>query len=213
VTPDLEARLARRASEEDLQLAPELAGKLLAYLRLLQHWNRRINLTSLSDSDEAIDRLLLEPVAAAAYLPRAVPLADLGSGGGSPAIPLALALGSSELLMVESRTRKAAFLREAAREAGLIATVESDRFEIVAGRAEYARRYGLVSVRAVRPDAALMTSASSLLYSGGRLALFTAADGPDKPQEITGDLAWKETRPLLRSTRSSLSVLFHVEQS
>ena len=124
-----------------------------------------------------------------------------------------LSFTSPELLMVESRTRKAAFLREAAREVGLIATVESDRFEIVAGRAEYAHRFGLVSVRAVRPDAALMSSASRLLQPGGMLALFGSADGPERPQEILGDLAWKETRPLLRSTRSRLSVLFHVEQS
>jgi 16S rRNA (guanine527-N7)-methyltransferase len=141
-----------------------------------------------------------------------VPLADLGSGGGSPAIPLALALGSSELLMVESRSRKAAFLREAGREVGLTATVESDRFETVAARAAYAHRFGLVSVRAVRPDAVLMTTASKLLRAGGLLALFGASDGPDSPEQLTPDLAWRETRPLLRSTNSRLSVLFHVEQ-
>jgi 16S rRNA (guanine527-N7)-methyltransferase len=213
VTSDLESRLAHRASDEGVQVAPELCVKLLAYLRLLLHWNRRINLTSLSDPDEVIARLLLEPVAAAAYLPRAVPLADLGSGGGSPAIPLALALGSSELLMVESRSRKAAFLREAGREVGLTATVESDRFETVAARAAYAHRFGLVSVRAVRPDAVLMTTASKLLRAGGLLALFGASDGPDSPEQLTPDLAWRETRPLLRSTNSRLSVLFHVEQS
>ena len=56
-------------------------------------WNRKINLTALTDPDEAIDRLLLEPLVAARYLP--VPgepsLMDIGSGGGSPAIPLKLA--------------------------------------------------------------------------------------------------------------------------
>lgn len=213
MAPDLESRLAQRASDEGVQVPPGLSSKLLTYLQLLQHWNRRINLTSLSDPDEVIGRLLLEPVAAAAYLPRGLPLADLGSGGGSPAIPLALAAGSSDLLMVESRSRKAAFLREAAREVGLSATVESERFETVAARSAYAHRFGLVSVRAVRPDAALMTSASSLLRSGGLLALFRTAAGPDRPEETSPDLTWRETRPLLRSTHSRLSVLFHVEQS
>jgi 16S rRNA (guanine527-N7)-methyltransferase len=213
VTADLESRLAHRASEEGVQISPELSVRVLAYLRLLEHWNRRINLTSLSDPDDVIARLLLEPLVAAAYLPRAVPLADLGSGGGSPAIPLALALGSSELLMVESRSRKAAFLREAGREVGLTVTVESDRFETVATRAAYVHRFGLVSVRAVRPDAVLMTSASKLLCSGGLLALFGTANGPDCADQLPPDLAWRETRPLLRSTNSRLSVLFHVEQS
>lgn len=213
MAPDLESRLAQRASDEGVQVSPGLSAKLLAYLRLLQHWNRRINLTSISDPDEAIARLLLEPVAAAAHLPQGVSLADLGSGGGSPAIPLALALRSSDLLMVESRSRKVAFLREAAREVGLSATVESDRFEVVATRVAYAHRFNLVSVRAVRPDATLMTSASSLLRSDGLLVLFRGPDGPDRPEETSPDLAWRETRPLLRSTHSRLSVMFHVEQS
>jgi 16S rRNA (guanine527-N7)-methyltransferase len=211
VASDLELRLSQRASEEGVTLPPELSAGLLAYLQLLQHWNRRINLTSLSDPDEAIARLLLEPVAAAAYLPRSVPLADLGSGGGSPAIPLALALGSGELLMVESRFRKAAFLREAAREVGLNATVEADRFEAVATRASFAHRFGLVSVRAIRPDTALMKSAVSLLQPGGLFALFQSAAGPDRPDDLSPDLAWRETRPLLPSTQSQLTVLFHVE--
>ena len=74
-----------------------LASQLVVYYQLLSHWNRKINLTSLSDPDEAVDRLLLEPVAAAAVLPANRALIDLGSGGGSPAIPLALALGATRV--------------------------------------------------------------------------------------------------------------------
>src|SRR5438128_1758354 len=115
MTSDVPARLAARVAQAGLTLGPALSSRLLVYFDLLSHWNRTINLTSLSDPDEAIDRLILEPLAAAQQLPGGAVLVDLGSGGGSPAIPLALALGTRTVVMIESRARKAAFLREALR--------------------------------------------------------------------------------------------------
>lgn len=210
---DLAALLATRASAEGLAVPPELSHRLLAYFELLQRWNRTINLTSLSDPDEAVDRLLLEPVAAARYLASARKIADFGSGGGSPAIPLALALGAPELLMIESRTRKAAFLREAVRVLGLDGRVETARFQDVADRAEYTGGFDVVSIRAVAIDEEVLTSASSLLSPGGVVALFHGPEMPAQPRFPRKDLAWRETRALLRSSESRLSVLFHVEQS
>ena len=174
----------------------------MAYFELLQRWNRTINLTSLSDPDEAIDRLLLEPVAASAALRSAARLIDLGSGGGSPAIPLALAGSASLLVMVESRSRKAAFLREASRELGLTAVVENARFEDVSLRAKYRESMDIVSIRAVRLDAAAFAAAASFLSPGGRVALFETATAaaPALPSGLTLD----STVPLLRNSRLTL---------
>jgi 16S rRNA (guanine527-N7)-methyltransferase len=213
VPSDLAARLADRAARERLTLDEVLSSKLTVFLEILNHWNQKINLTSLTDPDEAIDRLLLEPVAAASALPRRSRLADLGSGGGSPAIPLALALEATALLMVESRSRKTAFLREAVRELGLNAIVETAQFQQVARQEEYAGSFDVVSVRGVRHDAAALSAAAALLRANGLAALFRGPDGPHMPDVTVPDLAWRDTRPLLRSTRSRLSVLFHVEQS
>src|SRR5688572_28163926 len=99
----LAARLSERAAMAGLTLDDPLRPALLAYYEVLRRWNAKVNLTALTDTDEAIDRLLLEPVAAARYLEQGSRLIDLGSGGGSPAIPLALALRSPQLVMVESR--------------------------------------------------------------------------------------------------------------
>jgi 16S rRNA (guanine527-N7)-methyltransferase len=203
---DVAARLRDRASQEGLAVSDELGARLLAFFRLLERWNRKINLTSLLDPVEAVDRLLLEPLAAAKHLPQGCVLADLGSGGGSPAIPLALALAAPELLMVESRSRKAAFLREAATEVQLHATVEAARFEDVSQRPAYAGRFDVVSIRAVRPDAAALSSAAALLRPGGIIALFQAADADVLPPSIAPDLTWRGTRPLLRSTGSQLAL-------
>lgn len=208
---DLRGRLIDRAARQGLELNERLISGFVSYLDVLKHWNRKINLTSLSNPDESVDRLLLEPLAAASTLPHGCDLADLGSGGGSPAIPLALALEAPHLLMVESRSRKAAFLREAARLVGLDATVETARFEEVANLPSYGGSFDVVSIRAVRPDASALSSAAALLRPDGLVALFRGPEGAEHPEAIPPDLAWRETRPLLPSTRSRLSVLFHVE--
>jgi len=175
----LAERLEARARAAGVDLQSALRDRLLAYYELLSKWNRTINLTSLSDPDAAIDRLLLEPLLAARVLPQPAAMMDLGSGGGSPAIPLALALDSPHLVMVESRGRKAAFLREAAREVGLHATVEAARFEDLVGRPDYRSAMDLVSMRAVRMDAATLDIAREFAKPGGSLALFTSESPVD----------------------------------
>lgn len=209
--PGAAVQLRARAAEEGLTIPDQLAGRLLAYFNLLQRWNRKINLTSISDLDEGIDRLLLEPVAAAHALPRNATIADLGSGGGSPAIPLALASNAPELLMIESRGRKAAFLREAAREVELNAVVEAARFEDVSGWPPYRQRFDMVSIRAVRADREALSCAASLLKPGGLIALFAGAAADSTASDLPPNLAWRGSRPLLRSSGSHLTVLFHVE--
>jgi 16S rRNA (guanine527-N7)-methyltransferase len=203
VPSETSARLASRSSAAGLALPSNLAEKLAAYYDLLQRWNRKINLTGLSDPDESIDRLLLEPIAAAAALPQSKRLIDLGSGGGSPAIPLALAVSASLLVMVESRSRKAAFLREAVRELGLAGVVENARFEDVALRSEYGWTMDTVSLRAVRIDPTALDAATAFLSAEGRIALFGNQMGA--PLSLPAGLIVDATVPLLRN--SGLTVL------
>jgi 16S rRNA (guanine527-N7)-methyltransferase len=202
----LEGRLSERAGLAGLHLEESLKAPLLAYYDLLLRWNARINLTALDDADAAIDRLLLEPVAAARYLPPHGTLLDLGSGGGSPAIPLALALGSPRLLMVESRGRKAAFLREAARAAGVTAAVEAERFEDLARARRYLRQFDIVSMRAVRMDVDALKTAAAFTAEAGKVALFVSATAVvELPSGAHADGRFR-----LMPTAELL--LFHVEQ-
>lgn len=177
--------LGQRARLAGIELPRRLVSPLISYLTLLEKWNRTINLTSLKDPAEAIDRLLLEPLAAARHLPHGARLADLGSGGGSPALPLALALESPQLLMIEARSRKAAFLREAARTVGQPAAVEAVRFEELAVRQDYAGSFGAVSMRAVVPDPPTIALARSLAAPDGLVAIFSSSAKPtfDEPAE------------------------------
>jgi 16S rRNA (guanine527-N7)-methyltransferase len=186
MSADLTARLDARARAAGLSLAAELAESLVTYYEVLSLWNRKINLTALSDLDAAIERLLLEPVLAARLLPHPRAMLDMGSGGGSPAIPLALALRAPLLVMVESRGRKAAFLREAARTAGVNAIVEAARFEDLVDRRVHVGSMDIVSMRGVRIDESSLTVARSFAAPDGVIALFTS-----------DDLSFGETTPLI----------------
>ena len=198
--------LAARALELGLTLPPPLSSRLLVYYELLSRWNRTINLTSLSDPVEAVDRLLIEPVmAAASDLPRESEMIDLGSGGGSPAVPLALALDSPSLVMIESRVRKAAFLREVLRELRLPGQVEAARFEDVAAKPDFTGRFGLLSVRAVRLDPSVLEVVSMLLRTGGVGALFGTRNAP--PVELPPGLHHSSSRPLIPSSNSALTLI------
>jgi 16S rRNA (guanine527-N7)-methyltransferase len=98
---EFQDRLARRARRAGVTISPALAAKLEAYFKLLTAWNTKMNLTGLDlaeQSPAAIDRLLIEPLVASKHVTSPVTrMIDIGSGGGSPAIPLALALSSPHL--------------------------------------------------------------------------------------------------------------------
>jgi len=171
-------RLVERAAHAGVAIAPDMVDRLETYLLLLARWNERVNLTALPvdvPTDQTIDRLLIEPLAAARYVDKTwSPWFDVGSGGGSPAIPLKLAKPHLHLTMVESKARKAAFLREAVRELVLAdSTVETARFEDLALRRDIAGTRRLVTVRAVRLDNRMALAAARVLAAGGHLLAFS----------------------------------------
>jgi len=163
---------------------------LFRYVELLRRWNSRINLTSLPLdplADETIDRLLIEPLCVAAQLEEIDGRwFDLGSGGGSPAIPIKVALPRLRLVMVESRERKAAFLREAVRELRLKnSSVLNMRFEALQADPSLASTADLVTVRAVKVDPDLIALCEFLLHSGGLLVMLGYKGEPVPGFEVT----------------------------
>jgi 16S rRNA (guanine527-N7)-methyltransferase len=176
-------KLKHRLSKLSVALPEQALGQLHAYFELLAKWNARINLTSLGLSpltDEAVDRLFVEPLAALPYVPsEAIAWFDLGSGGGSPGVPLRIVRSQGEMTMIEAKARKTAFLREVLRTLDLAHTsVEHARFEDVAAAREAEGQ--LVTVRAVRADEALQASAAALLGFEGRLLMFVGTPGAAK---------------------------------
>jgi 16S rRNA (guanine527-N7)-methyltransferase len=200
--------LLRRASKANVFVPDDLASGLIIYFDLLSRWNKKINLTALDDPDQAIDRLLLEPLVAARYVPaKAGALMDVGSGGGSPAIPLKLAAPSVRLTMVEVKARKSAFLREAVRTLGLRdAEVETARYEELLARPELHEAFNVLTVRAVRVEPKVLNTLQAFLQPLGSLFLFRGPSGPGAPDAFP-PLEFQATHPLIESVQSRLTIL------
>ena len=180
----------------------EAIDKLETYFELLSRWNAAINLTALpldNPTAETFDRLFTEPLAAARYFPAdAKRWFDLGSGGGSPAIPLKVSVGAVHVTLVESRERKAAFLREVVRTLEISADVLNRRFEDLDALEESHGQIDVMTVRAVRPDATMFSAAARLLVPTGRLWIFQS-----HPQSMdAGGFKLRETVALVESGRS-----------
>lgn len=205
---DFQARLKRRSQKAGLSLTPDVAARIETYFELLSKWNARINLTALNlaAGDEAIDRLLIEPLLAArAVRPGDSALIDIGSGGGSPAIPLAIATGLA-LTMVEVKVRKSAFLREAVRTLDINAQVLTTRFESLLSSPDMHEFADILSLRAVRVDVKTLAGIQAFVKPKGRLFLF-GPEGPAAELHVPPTLRVADAVPLVESLRSQLVIL------
>jgi 16S rRNA (guanine527-N7)-methyltransferase len=200
--------LEARAHLAKCLIPSDLIARLETYYSLLQVWNRTINLAGMALADDnavALDRLLIEPVLAARHCPPGIRrVIDIGSGGGSPAIPLALALESPYLTMVESKGRKAAFLREALRVLELDGSVEVCRFEALARRPDIHERYDALTIRAVRLDSEGVGLLQTFVRPDGWLLWFHTSG---QAVEVAPPLVCHAVVPLIESRHSSLLVL------
>lgn len=148
-------------------LTPMQLQQLEGHYELLLRWNRQLNLTRISDVAEAVRFHYCESLFLGGRLPKGpFVVADVGSGGGFPGIPVAVLRPDLEVVLIESHQRKAVFLREAARDL-LNVRVENMRAEDWAGKPDW------VISRAVTPTEVLS------LQGQIRFALLVAsADAP-----------------------------------
>jgi 16S rRNA (guanine527-N7)-methyltransferase len=125
VEPQLTAGIAALG----LALPEGAEAKLLAYLTLLDKWNRVYNLTAVRDVERMVSHHLLDSLAAVPFFQGEAVL-DVGSGGGLPGIPLAIARPQLQVTLIDSIAKKTAFLRQAKADLGLA------NVNVVTGRVE-----------------------------------------------------------------------------
>lgn len=163
-----------------LGLPPALAARLLAYLALLERWNRAYNLTAIRDPRQMLGKHLLDSLAMHPFVGDER-LADLGTGPGLPGIPLAIAKPRLRVSLVESNGKKARFLREAVRQLGL------DNARVLEARAEAVDepgQYDAICARALDRLAGIVRVGGHLLRPGGRLLALKAARVDEEAAEL-----------------------------
>ena len=112
-----------------LSLSGDQIEKNLSYLKLLLETNQEYNLTSITDTKEATIKHLLDSLSIYQLL-EGETIADIGSGGGTPGIPLAIAFPKKKFLLVESKQKKAAFL------VGVVKQLKLKNVRVINKRAE-----------------------------------------------------------------------------
>ena len=139
------------AGRAGLALSARQHDLLHRYLDLLLAANVTMNLTRITDRAAAEVQHVGDSLTLLALLPRDPHrLVDVGTGGGVPGIPLAIARPDAQVLLVESTKKKAAFLRSAVADLGLKnVTVSDARAEDVGRAEEHRERYDVAVARAV----------------------------------------------------------------
>src|SRR6267154_1718358 len=113
------AAIERAANEFQLSLNDLQVKQIQQYTKLLWTWNDKVNLTAIRDPLEILYRHFCESMFGAALLPvENCRLADVGSGGGFPGIPLKIVRPDLHVFLVEANFKKATFLAEGVRELG-----------------------------------------------------------------------------------------------
>ncbi|HEY8268197.1 MAG TPA: 16S rRNA (guanine(527)-N(7))-methyltransferase RsmG [Xanthobacteraceae bacterium] len=169
-----------------LQLVPvsrETAARLDVFATLLLRWQKAVQLVAPSTLPKLWTRHIADSLQIIEFVPGAKRWIDLGSGGGFPGLVVAIALAETPdaiVHLVESDTRKAAFLREAVRITGASAKVHHERVESAAER--FAGSVDIVTARALAPLDRLLELATPWLSSGARGVFLK---GQDVDNELT----------------------------
>ena len=184
------AQLKVGAAALGVELDPGMITALSSFADLLDLWGRRMNLISCHGPRELIDRHFLDSLAIEPFITSLGTLVDLGSGAGFPGIPLALVYPTRRVLLVESRRRRANFLREARR------TLNLKNVEVLEVSAEYPPndevRSATVAVsRAVWAESSILDVAAEWLCPEGHLVWMRS--DPVLQQNGPAALSWERT--------------------
>jgi 16S rRNA (guanine527-N7)-methyltransferase len=201
----LNAEKIQRALEEfQLSVSDAQVLQIQQYIRILLLWNDKINLTAIRDPLEILYRHFCESMYAAVAVPvENGRLADVGSGGGFPGIPLKIIRPELRVFLVESNLKKATFLAEVVREIGLPDTqVLVRRYEELG---EEVAPLDFVCSRALGEFPSFLDWARSQQIAAKQVILWIGARDLPEIQKIR-TWEWREPIPVPHSLRRLLLV-------
>lgn len=190
------ARVAELLAPFGVPGEPQLISQIIEYTHLLCKWGDRVNLTSIREPEEIIERHFGESLFAAYRLPiLGGRLADVGSGAGFPGLALKLAVSGLDVHLIEPVKKKAAFLSEAIRTLGLGgAKVHAWRHQDRPDTRELGGNLDWITARALGEYDSLLEWASRNLADGGRVVLWLGLDDTSHLSKAKG---WKWAEPIL----------------
>ena len=158
------ALLATGIAQMGLNVSRETQEKLLAYIALLQKWNKVYNLTAVRDKNEMVTLHLLDSLSVLPYI-NAGSLLDVGSGGGLPGVVLAIVKPDLQVTTIDTVQKKAIFMRQVKGELDL------KNLEVVHSRVENYqadKKFEVIISRAFSELALFVSLTKHLLADGGK---------------------------------------------
>lgn len=185
-------RLAEGISRLKLDIDFVTQQRLLAYGALLMKWNRVYNLTAIRDEAAMVDLHLLDSLTVLPYVDFSS-IADIGSGGGLPGIPLAICRPDMQVTLVETVGKKASFLQQARIELGLSnLTVCNERVENL----QVDRPFEAITSRAFSSLRDFVTLTEHLTGPAGLWLAMKGVYPKDEIADLPTDFALTRTVPL-----------------
>ena len=162
----LQAKLEAGLLEMGLQISGEKQAKLIAYLLLIDKWNKVHNLTAVRDPLEMVTLHLLDSLSVLPHVQALAPkyLLDVGAGAGLPSIPLAICLPELQVTAIDSVQKKTSFMRQVKGELAL------SNFKVEAGRVEALKathKFDVIVSRAFSEIALFIKLTKHALADGG----------------------------------------------
>jgi 16S rRNA (guanine527-N7)-methyltransferase len=170
-------RLGLRIDDRQARLFETHASELLT-------WNRKTNLTAVTDPTEMAVKHFVDSIAAAPLIPEGATLLDIGSGGGFPGIPLKIAKPSISCLLVDASRKKVSFLQHVVRTLKLEnISARHVRAEELANDPKFRETFGVVACRALTELNTFFKMASPLVSPGGFLLAYKAKSAESEIEE------------------------------
>ncbi len=166
----------------DIECTDAQLDKLIVYLDELLRWNKKINLTAISDPLSAVEKHLVDSLLLLKYLGNEECLLDLGSGGGLPSIPLSIVRPELEIISVDSVGKKINFQKHIKRLLKLDKFIPVHiRTEQLADNKDYQNCFDVVTARAFTSLKELLEMSAPFLKPCG---LLLALKGPEIENEL-----------------------------
>jgi 16S rRNA (guanine527-N7)-methyltransferase len=174
------------AAELGIAVSEEQAGLFAVHAREMVHWNRRINLTAVTDPFEMAIKHYVDSIAAIPFIKPDASLLDVGSGGGFPGIPLKIMLPSLNVTLLEARRKRVSFLKH------ILRTLNIEDVGVLHERLEETAEtmppegFDVIVSRAFSNLELFAAHAMPLLNPGGCLVAFKGTKGHKLSKELIG---------------------------
>ena len=163
---------------------------LQRFVTLLMEANQVMNLTACKSGAELWERHVLDSLTLLPHLPQGASVADIGSGGGFPALPLAIVRADLRITMIEATGKKCGFLQSVVDDLNLRnARVVNLRSEIAAHERDHREAYNFCTARAVSAMRVLLELALPFVKVGGSLLAMKGANVQAELLEVKTALA------------------------